>query len=566
MSKTICYWRGSAEIRDDIISAMVERNYSVKQVRTLDEVLTLTRDRNSCVLVVDGTASQREASDRIVELTNTPILFDVPIVFIATQAAKRSSVLKTNYRQLHPVDVPYNLNLVVRALDIMVDSEKAAGALLAAGAGSPKATTATGTVAPSDAEDSEGSSAPQVDDSGPGNSVELASIPGAVSATSDSVAPIVDEASPIAAVQNAVETSPSDTPDAAPSQTGRRTVEDTSAKNKERLRKNPDPKSLTNSYGGETFSLATAASDFNDAILLPQFGQQEKLLSTLDEISISDRWVGAHARRVAFVASAIANSLGFSAERDEAIRTAALLFSLSWKDGSLGGVRLDMFRDQPEEAVKALGDGMKRSGALIRKNFGQERAARLLEIGASVLQRETPVGAPDLVRDAQCVLLVELADRSCWGSGFWYPFGAYRTIRYLRREHTMFSDRPLAAAMSRVLGESVTSHVTVGNSFVSSMDDDLASPTAKAPLPMRDANGRNLGQAGTAGSRRETRILTVQITDLLPGMRLAQPLKALDGRLILDAQIRIDEEIVLQLWQLAAVRALSDRVAIEVEI
>ena len=132
MSKTVCYWRGSAEIRDDIISAMVERNYSVKQVRSLDEVLSLTKVRNSCVLIVDGTASQREASDRIVEMTNTPVLFDVPIVFIASQAAKRSTVLKTNYKQLHPVDVPYNLALVVRALDILVDSEKAAGALLAA--------------------------------------------------------------------------------------------------------------------------------------------------------------------------------------------------------------------------------------------------------------------------------------------------------------------------------------------------------------------------------------------------------------------------------------------------
>ncbi len=560
MSKSICYWRGSAEIRDDIISAMVERNYSVKQVRSLDEVLTLTRERNSCVLIVDGTASQREASDRIVEMTNTPVLFEVPIVFIAPQAAKRSTVLKNNYKQLHPVDVPYNLALVVRALDILVDSEKAAGALLAASMVVPPGL--RGAIEEESEETPEAASK---------QAVTVEQQP-AVELQPETEAPTV-AAAPIepagletpqseAAPEPAIESSEPEVRDSS-STSRRRTVEDTSAKNKERLKKNPDPTNLTNSYGGEAFSLATKAEDFADPLLFPTTGiDQAKLTSTLEELSTSDRWVGVHARRVAFVASAIANSLGFSRERDEAIRTAALLFSLSWKDGSLGSMRLDMFRDQPEEAIKALGDGMKRSGALVRRSFGQERAARLLEIGAAVLQRQTPVGAADLVRDAQCVLLVELADRSCWNSGFWYPFGAYRTIRYLRSEHTMFTDRPLAAAMSRVLGESVTSHVTVGNAFVSSIDDDLAVPTRKESA--REA-GREASQLAMRNGR-ETRILTVQITDLLPGMRLAQPLKALDGRLILDAQIRIDEEIVLQLWQLAAVRALTDRVAIEVEI
>ena len=556
MSKTVCYWRGSAEIRDDIISAMVERNYSVKQVRSLDEVLSLTKVRNSCVLIVDGTASQREASDRIVEMTNTPVLFEVPIVFIASQAEKRSSVLKNNYKQLHPVDVPYNLALVVRALDILVDSEKAAGALLAASmAESPSAKgvleEGADPVAPTATTDIVGQTAASADVVVSTATEGLAEI-----ALADSTASQLVEPESAAQETGAPETSSS-------SQSRRRTVEDTSAKNKERLRKNPDPTNLSNSYGGEAFSLATHSSDFIDTLLFPQTGvDQEKLTTVLDEISSADRWTATHARRVAFVASAIANSLGFSRERDEAIRMAALLFSLSWKDGSLGSMRLDMFRDQPEAAVKALGDGMKRSGSLVRKSFGHERAARLLEIGASVLQRETPVGAADLVRDAQCVLLVELADRSCWSSGFWYPFGAYRTIRYLRSEHTMFTDRPLAAAMSRVLGESVTSHVTVGNAFVSSMEDEMVAPTRKG-------NGRDAREVAPGvieRNGRETRILTVQITDLLPGMRLAQPLKALDGRLILDAQIRIDEEIVLQLWQLAAVRALSDRVAIEVEI
>ena len=457
---------------------------------------------------------------------------------------------------------------MVRALDILVDSEKAAGALLAASMVVPPGL--KGAIEEeAEARDEAQTSEPSVTEASV-ESVAAEQPVAAPFATSVESDPTVadpsrmEQKAELASSQAPSEdaNTASESPSPAVSQSRRRTVEDTSAKNKERLRKNPDPTNLSNSYGGEAFSLATQSSDFIDTLLFPQANvDQEKLKGVLEEISAADRWAATHARRVAFVASAIANSLGFSRERDEAIRTAALLFSLSWKDGSLGSMRLDMFRDQPEAAVQALGDGMKRSGALVRKTFGHERAARLLEIGASILQRQTPVGAADLVRDAQCVLLVELADRSCWNSGFWYPFGAYRTIRYLRSENTMFTDRPLAAAMSRVLGESVTSHVTVGNAFVSSLEDEMATPTRKGS----GREAREIAPGVIERNGRETRILTVQITDLLPGMRLAQPLKALDGRLILDAQIRIDEEIVLQLWQLAAVRALSDRVAIEVE-
>ena len=58
------------------------------------------------------------------------------------------------------------------------------------------------------------------------------------------------------------------------------------------------------------------------------------------------------------------------------------------------------------------------------------------------------------------------------------------------------------------------------------------------------------------------KVTQVQLSDLMPGMRLASPLLAVDGRTVLKESVQLNRSIVVQLWQLAAVRALKPSVSV----
>src|SRR5690606_5100682 len=49
----------------------------------------------------------------------------------------------------------------------------------------------------------------------------------------------------------------------------------------------------------------------------------------------------------------------------------------------------------------------------------------------------------------------------------------------------------------------------------------------------------------------------VSILDLQPGMRLAQPLMAFDGRRVLMEGVRLDRDLIWRIWQLSAIRPLN---------
>ena len=80
---------------------------------------------------------------------------------------------------------------------------------------------------------------------------------------------------------------------------------------------------------------------------------------------------------------------------------------------------------------------------------------------------------------------------------------------------------------------------------------ELSKPPRDAArlLPVPVAPGDGLGRE-------------VALGELTPGMMLAQPLLSMDGQVVLDARVVLDEKLVKRIWQLCAVRALKTSVAI----
>jgi len=559
MSDVICYWRGSAEVRDDLVAALEEHRFEVLLARGIEDVLDTLEEEKVAAVIVDGSAGQREASDRVIEITNTEALHNVPLIFISSQASKRVSLLQNRIQHIYPLDVPYHLQHVIRGIRLLIDSEgeierqsiveimnfpvSAGGVEIVQSEVVPVTTGET------------------IEDARPAPAMAAPVSPAPVSTEPSS------SSSSLERITVEEQSAPSsDAPAGATSEkrSGRKRVESNSEQNRARLKENTDPSRLTNTYGGQVFSIATDASDFDDDALFPEGEKREMLQRAFAAFEKMDPWAGVHARRVAFVGSAIANSLSFNKVQEQNVRLTCLFINWATPEREFCNPRRhDVLREPKPEALQEIANAFRASAALIRERLQEERSARTVELVAKMIAGEGALTAEqkELVSEAECVLIVELADRACWSEGYWNSFGVYRTMRQLRSDSKLISGRPVKASMKRVLGEAVTAHVTVGNIFIS--NDDLETvQERRSPI----VGARTAQSAGADHNPARIRSLTIQIADLLPGMRLAEPLKAKDGKLILDRHVCLDQDMVFQLWQLAALRALSKEIVIQVEV
>lgn len=503
MTNTVFYWRGSAEVRADLISAL-ERRFNVLQYRQFEELLEEVERKKPVLIVVDASAGQAEASKRVVELSSAETLYLQPILFVAKQASRRSENLRKNFKRIHAVDIPYSLGEVfIRfseltgiRFDHLEESSSEAESILGR----------------TELKDGESKS-------------ELSS----TALGEFGAQPDLDQGQP----------SPRE------EQFKRVKADDIRA----RLRSHRDPGNLFKSYGGKVFAIARTLEDFDDEILLPDHPSRETIKKALDFFGKQDEWLGLHARRVAFVAAAIANSLGFGAERDTNVRLVSLFLNWALVEGSRGLIRHDYIRTQNQEIRDSIANGFAQAAHAVRERFEDELAARTLRTASQLILSEQTDDDFEVVQDAQCAIVVDLASRSCWAEGSWNPMGAYRTFNSLRRERVAFlGDDEVISAMMRVLGEAVSTHVTVRNVYPSVFAEPGMSSGA--------AGDRIPGANGAAGVK-------VRLSDLVPGMRLVQPICTLDGKLILESNVRLDEETIVHLWQLCAIRAVNPAVEVD---
>ncbi len=552
MSDKICYWRGSAEVRDDLVAALGE-HFEIVLARGIEDVLDVLHEEKLAALVVDGSAGQREASDRVIEITNTPRLHHTPIIFVSAQATQRVSGLQKRVQSIYPLDVPYHLQHALRGIRLLIDSEgeidrrsivEIMNFPLQGGSGVEIVRSEEASVTPVSAEESKVVAT---------DTARFSELP-----EEAEKAPEVAEPSVADSIRDVSED------DQGSRSKLRRTVESNSEANRLRLRKNPDPARLKHTYGGQVFSIATEASDFDDDMLFPEGEKRELLKQAFTAFEKLDPWAGVHARRVAFVGTAVANSLSFNKAQQENVRMTCLFINWATPEREhCQPRRHDIFRDHRPEALAEISNAFRASAALIRERFQEERSAQTIDLIANMIEGNSALTAQqkDLVAEAECVLIVEFADRACWSEGYWNSFGVYRTMRQLRNDSKFVTRAPVRASMKRVLGEAVTAHVTVGNIFIS--NDDLEASDAGRPAL---SNSRPVLAATFSPGSTGIKSLTIQISDLLPGMRLAEPLKAKDGKVIVDRDVCLDQDMVFQLWQLAALRALQKEIVIQVEI
>ena len=120
-------WRGSAEIRADIINSLKGAGYKVYQCREFEEVLKLCSADPLAVLIVDGSASGGEASQRAVEVNAATGLQESTILFVASNAYQKIEICRQHFKNIFPIDIPYreeDLRIVLEQLNYIELAKK----------------------------------------------------------------------------------------------------------------------------------------------------------------------------------------------------------------------------------------------------------------------------------------------------------------------------------------------------------------------------------------------------------------------------------------------------------
>lgn len=500
---TAHYWRGNAEVREDLAAAIRDLGYDFVVVRTLEEVLDLHVRGKISLLVVDATAGEREASGRALEIAHTEALRQVSVLFVAPQAEQRVTPIRNNFRRVFPLNVPYNLSHLEWLM--------------------PKLATGA-------------------------------------ECTPDDIVRLQGDmpVSPAASVSQAESPSAGEAAAASAPRRQRQTVEGNSEENRRRLVPHRNPAALRGTYGGEVFAIASELSDFADEYLFPNSPAGTVLRRELDQLSDTDQWAALQTRRSAFLATALATHFAFRAEDAETFRIAMTALNRNFAGPGAGRLlrRYDLIGQCEQEFVTTILETFVASAEWVEAELQQPEAGLVIQRVVELLQFRAPPGdRAALDRIAQCVAGIELAVRAAWGGGYWNPYGAYRMICGLRRANSVITDPEVTLALCRVLGEACSAHSNVGNFVHVDVDagdlfHSLFSESSRAAEVVPYVPPRGV------------RVTSVPLADLVPGMRTAQPIRARDGRTVLHSSVRLNRELILQLWQLCAIRSLDRTVSV----
>ncbi len=501
MSISIYFWKSASAASEELVMALRAADRDVIRLGELAEVLERCERKQPHLIIADASADEKESSQRLIELANTPALYPIPLVFIAQDAVKKVEILSGSYRQVLPIDAPYRIEALLQSASILFDDDSQV-------------------LAGSSTSNEEGTAS-------------------------------LSEESDVAGGQPEVVSS---------GRIKRKVVPENTEAILRRVAQYPDPTRLKDSFGGVTFALAREITHYRDDLLFPKDISSLPLEDFILKQTIEDPELGLHIRRLTFALSAIATSLSLGKKRDDLLRACAVLLNYKLREKAKVYRTYDFFLESSEEVTRIVSESFQQTAQFLRSNLNDTELADRIDAVAALLQ-EKKVELPAAVRqDAEIILAVELSLRSCWGKGHWDPSGVYRVLRAQRREVSPVKDKKVSFALAKLLGESVTKHVTVGNVFVHHFDEDNPEPVKTTPnvssSPPLQSDVSEVKPNQNASMR------AVSLSDLTPGMTLALPVYARDGRLVVAANTVLSEELLLDLWELASLRALRSNVEV----
>jgi len=243
--------------------------------------------------------------------------------------------------------------------------------------------------------------------------------------------------------------------------------------------------------------------------------------------------------RVAFAGHRLGQALRVPEEYLEPTKASAFLMKLSIPASARDQWSQNYVRSDDLRA--RLAASIRKSGEAISSELKLFTAADITKQAAQLIEGVDPVKEDDLSIAASAVVAGDLIERMCRANGVWNPRGAYKLFNWIR-------DDQLKGFHPKVLG-----------SIIKMLVEAIGSTTVAVMVPKHirldpELSIRADKVKNYVASEHE---LTLPISALTPGMRLAQPICAFDGRTVLHPDLTLDHDLIWRIWQLSAIRPIN---------
>lgn len=299
------------------------------------------------------------------------------------------------------------------------------------------------------------------------------------------------------------------------------------------------------SVGGGAYPRLSKEAHFDVNKILPS--DQSLAKAVKDMTRDIGRWCTLHLYRCHFLVGKILEPLDFDPRFLQQAKSATLLFAYAFGRKNRSLLRAEYSGRGTLLLRKELCSLIKDSALQIATSLRQPETAELVATIGRLIGREEVVSDECRLVIASSVMASDLVDRICFQSGNWNPRAAYSLVRKIKSGRLRDFHPAVLCCLVKLLTEAVTE-----------------APPAYLVSGSIRKNPELKAQAQETKSQQVSEDeAKVDISSLSPGMRLSRPLYAFDGRQILSEDLVLDEDLILRIWQLCALRPLNAPVVVQ---
>lgn len=296
---------------------------------------------------------------------------------------------------------------------------------------------------------------------------------------------------------------------------------------------------FTISLAGGEYVSAGRSGTIQDKSYLPT---DSRVMEKVSEVCKSfDSSCATHLHRVAFLAHRIGQAISLKEQLVDDARTASFLYAWAIKSSEAQLLKQDILGQQAFQIRKRLAESVAQSGVKIGTNLQKPVASSIVANMAKLISREKSVTDDEIGLIVSTIMAADMIDRTCYYMGRWNPRGAYSFMHNARTGNIKDIHPKVLACMIKIVSESASSFspaILVKKTF---RDDPILIDEAKRTKALEPAANEE----------------KLPLSALSPGMKISRPVKAFDGRLVLDKDMVLDHDLIWRIWQLSAVRPLN---------
>lgn len=322
-----------------------------------------------------------------------------------------------------------------------------------------------------------------------------------------------------------------------------------------------DPKAISNLIFNHFLTLGIEDKNFYGEIYTKSFlncsdlGEEHLPLKNKKAMGLintlcdkSSDWGKKHLHRVSFLTTLILQSLPISDELKERAKIASFLFATTMIESKSNLFKMDCLGNQSISYKEKIEEEILSTNDKLTSTYQLTEISDILLCMADLIKDEEIIDNSELSIVASAILLSDIVDKACWQGISWNPRAGYRIFNTFKKGQFVkrFHPAPVCCIL-KILSEALLS---TSHKFY--LDDS----TSNDPMLIKDA----LDTKKYVPKENEERI---KISSLVNGMKLSQPLKAFDGKQILNADLVLDNDLIWRIWQLSAIKPLNAPVIVK---